>query len=378
MKKKRNKRNFADKGIEAFREAIVQHVTSARLVAATQPGEAADPAAIPTVGEEERRQWLADYAAKVASYDVKQLVQESVKYRFQCSAYVIIVPNWHGLREALWVHMKSVGVHKAKRTVSTKDDLISLCVDETIQFDFSDYAKDALSHGNKKSQQLLKQQKLEQSKLENEQKRLAAALPPPPPPPPLPLLPPPPAEPQPQVDEPKIDLTDEMMDETTGQSQSTPPAPVTVITPPVTLQIEQGGTASAISSLPRRPLQPATAETVIKTIKTLPQLEQQQFNAWYQNVWMPQQTQRQQHEHPQQQQQPQQHHPPLHGAVHNPHPHPHNHSHAYHPHPPPPSQSSPPVIHNVPAPLPPLPAHQPPPPPPPHQPHHVQLQQAGR
>ena len=99
-KKKRNKRKFADKGIDAFRAALVQHVTNARLVASTAPNDpTADPAAIPQVGEEERRQWLAEYKAKITNYDVKQLVQESVKYRFQCSQYVIIVPNWHGLRE---------------------------------------------------------------------------------------------------------------------------------------------------------------------------------------------------------------------------------------------------------------------------------------
>ena len=360
-KRKRAKRKFADKGIDAFRAALVQHVTNARLVASTTPlnDASTDPAAIPLVGEDERRQWLAEYKAKIANYDVQQLVQESVRYRFQCSPYVIIVPNWHGLREALWVHMKNVGVHKAKRTVSTKDDLIELCIDETIQFDFSDYAKDALSHGNKKSQQELKQQRLEQSK---KLEALAAGQPLPLPHPPPPPPPPPPAtlEQQPHVD---------------SSTEASHPAPPTPASPPVTLKIEQGGSASAISSLPRRPLQPATAETVINTIKTLSQQEQQQFNAWYQNVWLPQQQQRHtQHEH-------QQHHiPPSHSSLHAAHPHQHPHNHTHHAPPPPPQQPTLPIPHNIPLPLPPPPPHQPPLPhqPSPHQTHHVQLQSTAR
>ena len=135
-KKKRKKRKYVDKGIDAFRAALVQHLTEKATLTAvpappsSEPGAAADPAVLSPVPltEEKRASWLADYRAKIADYSIAQLVQESVKYKFACGPYVILVPNWHALREALWLHMKKIGIQKAKRTVSTKEDLINLCL----------------------------------------------------------------------------------------------------------------------------------------------------------------------------------------------------------------------------------------------------------
>ena len=56
--------------------------------------------------------------------------------------------------------MKAKGIQKAKRTVSTKEDLIQLCIADNIQFDFSDNVKDAQSHGNKKQHQQARIRKL--------------------------------------------------------------------------------------------------------------------------------------------------------------------------------------------------------------------------
>jgi hypothetical protein len=183
-KKKKRKRKYVDKGIEAFRNALLNHLAekatlttivplSSDASSSSSPSSApADPSAPSTGGpspaalagipltEEGRQQWLADYKAKISTMDVKQLVQESVKYRFACGPYVILVPNWHALREALWVHMKAKGIQKAKRTVSTKEDLIQLCIADNIQFDFSEHVKDAQSHGNKKQHQQARIKKL--------------------------------------------------------------------------------------------------------------------------------------------------------------------------------------------------------------------------
>ena len=117
-----------DKGIDAFRNALLNHLaekaTLTTIVPLNSDGNAAaaassssssssspsaDPSAPSTGGpspasiagipltEEGRQQWLADYKAKISNMDVKQLVQESVKYRFACGPYVILVPNWHAL-----------------------------------------------------------------------------------------------------------------------------------------------------------------------------------------------------------------------------------------------------------------------------------------
>ena len=226
--KKRRRSNRKDKGLEAFKAALLQHLadnarlTPAASVAPAQPAhshyaaEAASgsgslmhsPSHLPhsasqhgeddsvanhaatsnssahstpgsgpgahsgaaggaaeaivaggTVSDSQRAQWLEEYSASIADYSIKSLVKESVKYRFPCHPFVILVPNWHALREALWVHLKSIGVKKAKRSVSTKKDLVDICIQAAVQFDFSEFVKDAESHGNRKMKKTKKKEK---------------------------------------------------------------------------------------------------------------------------------------------------------------------------------------------------------------------------
>jgi hypothetical protein len=206
VKKKRKRSNRKDKGLEAFRHALLgyleQHAqithtappvpgtaystphpptpdegkhdvdsvanhapsssastpASAAMIPASAAAAHGTPAAVaaavpsapPVVSGAQRKAWLREYETRIADFSIKQLVQESVKFRFQCSPYVILVPNWHALREALWTYLKSIGVKKAKRSVSTKKDLIDICIQPDVQFDFSEFVKDAESHGNRK------------------------------------------------------------------------------------------------------------------------------------------------------------------------------------------------------------------------------------
>lgn len=103
--------------------------------------------------ESARQQWLKDYRLKISNYNIKQLVKESIKFRFQCSPYVILVPSWHYLREVLWEHLRKLGIKKPKRSVNTKQELIEICIQDSVKFDFSDCVKEVTSHGNKAKRQ---------------------------------------------------------------------------------------------------------------------------------------------------------------------------------------------------------------------------------
>lgn len=144
-------------GVAAFREGLIQHLEEnpeVCLADALEEGGYPSAAAMKGVQDPSNakalRKFMSNFRTIIADYGTQQLVKESVRYHFQCSVYVILVPNWHSLREALWEHLKRIGVRKAKRSVSTKKDLVEICVQEGVQFDFSAFAKDAESHGNRK------------------------------------------------------------------------------------------------------------------------------------------------------------------------------------------------------------------------------------
>jgi hypothetical protein len=171
-KKPRRRINVEEeKGLEAFRDDLLRHLEeNARITPTThllQQYQAAqqqnseiralaDAALDPITDQlraQWRAQWLSEYRKKIAHYNLKQLVKESVKFRFQCAAYVILVPSWHHLREVLWHHLKKLGIKKAKRSVSTKKQLIEICIQDSVKFDFSDCVKEVTSHGNKAKRQ---------------------------------------------------------------------------------------------------------------------------------------------------------------------------------------------------------------------------------
>lgn len=148
-KRKRNGRK--EKGLESFRNALLDHLEKNATILSSQDYDPNNSSSNPPiVTDEQRRQWLEEYSERIQNYSIKQLVKESVKYRFQCAYFIILVPNWHALREALWAHLKRMGIRKAKRSVSTKEDLVAICIQDHVRFDFSDFVKDADSHGNRK------------------------------------------------------------------------------------------------------------------------------------------------------------------------------------------------------------------------------------
>lgn len=100
----------------------------------------------------DRLKFIDLYKQSLSTRCIKQLTYDSVIYQYiDCGQYIIIIPNWHTLREAIWSYLQKVNIKKAKRSVSTKKDLIELCLRSDIQYDFSDYVKEATSHGNCKS-----------------------------------------------------------------------------------------------------------------------------------------------------------------------------------------------------------------------------------
>lgn len=148
------------KGVDSFRRALVAHLEQNARLSPLPPATtdilSMKPAVVNTVSESQRQQWLSDYSNKISAFTIKQLVKESVRFRFQCATFIILVPNWHALREALWAHLKRLGIKKAKRSVSTKEDLVNICIQDSVKFDFSEFVKDATSHGNKRKKKLRK------------------------------------------------------------------------------------------------------------------------------------------------------------------------------------------------------------------------------
>lgn len=162
VRKQRSRANRLHKGVDAFRIALIKHMAEKAHIAPAHNGEeelsvlqvstcgSAASSSLPSVSVVTRSSWLLSYSSYLSTLSLKSLVLESIKYHFPCDPYVILVPNWHALREALWLHLKSISVKRAKRSVSTKKDLIDICISKEVQFDFSNFVKDAESHGNKK------------------------------------------------------------------------------------------------------------------------------------------------------------------------------------------------------------------------------------
>lgn len=135
--KQRSKRKRGDreaKSVASFRAALYHHVErNARFSAAPPKRPIENINDVPTVSEDQRMTWLARFRERIQHMDVQALVRESIKYRFQCDPYVIIIPNWHALREALWDYLKKNGIKKAKRSVSTKQDLVQICIQPEVK-----------------------------------------------------------------------------------------------------------------------------------------------------------------------------------------------------------------------------------------------------
>lgn len=54
--------------------------------------------------------------------------------------------SWHALREAVWEAAREKGIIVTKRSLSTKNHLISMCVNNDVMFDFTPYVKSPGDH----------------------------------------------------------------------------------------------------------------------------------------------------------------------------------------------------------------------------------------
>lgn len=91
---------FVCVGLDAFREALLKHLEQNARLTVHQPGKEGEKNEDNQVVSDQQKQlWLSEYRTKIKDYSIKMLVKESVKFRFQCSSYIILIPNWHALRE---------------------------------------------------------------------------------------------------------------------------------------------------------------------------------------------------------------------------------------------------------------------------------------